>query len=203
MTPPSRSRERYVWPTYASKHVVVPASTSSQRVTTKLVEGSVNMCACIDTCVAYNRFFRQSNDWKHLYLCFLYYDVSCISARTAASRSNFKVHRPAIDSLVLPLQCSKATAVFVSSRHRDFVAEAGKCGPRSIDLFFLVVWPSFFLTAPSMSSIRTYEYFPKNLVRCDVFLRSIALKHTVSFKSIFLRFLGTSQADCGVGDTSP
>ena len=51
--------------------------------------------------------------------------------------------------LVLSPQCGKATAVFVSSRHRDFVAQVGKCGSRSLDLLFLVLvlWTSFFFAA--------------------------------------------------------
>ena len=54
----------------------------------------------------------------------------------------------------------------MSPRHRDFVADLWKCGSR-LDLFFLVLWPSIFFTAPpSMSSGRTYEHFSKNLVRC-------------------------------------
>ena len=35
---------------------------------------------------------------------------------------NPKVHHPAMDSLVLSLQCGKGATVFVSSRHREFVA---------------------------------------------------------------------------------
>ena len=87
-----------------------------------------------------------------------------------------KVHHPAIDSLVLSLQCGKAAAVFVPSRCRDFVAEVGKCGSRSLDLLFLVLWPSVSFTAsPSMSSTRTYEYFSKNLLRCNVIFLALQL----------------------------
>ena len=77
--------------------------------------------------------------------------------------SNPKVHHPAIDSLVLSLRCGNATAIFVSSRHRDFVAEVRKCGFRSLDLFVLVLWLHIFFTAPpSMSGTRTYEYLIKS-----------------------------------------
>ena len=56
------------------------------------------------------------------------------------------------------------------------------------DLFFLVLWPSVFFTAPpSMSSTRTYEFFFLNLVYTyDVTFFSsstAAVKHTV--RSIF------------------
>ena len=90
---------------------------------------------------------------------FFTYDVPYFRHNSGVT-SNRKVHHPAIESLVLSLQCGKATAVFVSSRDRDFVAEGGKCGSRLLDLFSLVLlWPSVFLTAPpSMSSTRTYEY---------------------------------------------
>ena len=50
---------------------------------------------------------------------------------------------------MLSLQYVKAAAVFVSSRHRDFVAEVGNCGSRALDLIFLVPWPSSFLSVPS------------------------------------------------------
>ena len=36
-------------------------------------------------------------------------------------------------------------------------------------IFFLVLWPSTFFSAPrSMSSTRTYEYFSKHIIRCRV-----------------------------------
>ena len=96
---------------------------------------------------------------------------------------NPKVHHPAIDSLVLSLQCGKAAAVFVSSRHRDFVAEVGKCSSRSLDLLFLVLWPSTFFTAPrSMSSSRTYEhFFEKSRTTWRFFVALQQLRHTVLF----------------------
>ena len=93
---------------------------------------------------------------------------------------------------MLSLQCGKATAVFVSSRDRDFVAEVGKCGSRLLDSFFLSLWLSVFFTAlPSMSSTRTYENFFFNLVRCNAFFwlySSTAVKHTVFFLSTSLFF---------------
>ena len=96
---------------------------------------------------------------------FLIYDVPKFRHNSSLT-SNPKVHYPAIDSLVLSLQCGKATAAFVSSRDRDFVAQVGKCASRSLDLFFLVLWPGILSTAtPSMSSSGTYEHFSKNLVR--------------------------------------
>ena len=83
---------------------------------------------------------------------------------------------------MLSLQCGKATAVFVSSRDRDFVAEVGKCGSRWLDLFFLVLWPSVFFTAPpSMSSTRTYEYLKKNSYDVTFVSSSTAVKHRVFF----------------------
>ena len=42
------------------------------------------------------------------------------------------MHHPAIDSLVLPLQCSKATAVFVPPKDCDIVAEVSKCAAGGI-----------------------------------------------------------------------
>ena len=72
-----------------------------------------------------------------------FFYVRCFVVRQISSlTSKPKVHHPAIDSLVLSLQCGKATAVFVSSRHRDFVAQVEKCGSRSLDSFFLLLWPS-------------------------------------------------------------
>ena len=68
---------------------------------------------------------------------FFTYDVPQFR-RNSSLTSERKVHHPAIDSSVLSLQCGKAVAVFVSSRHRDFDAQVGKCGSRSLDLFFLV-----------------------------------------------------------------
>ena len=41
-----------------------------------------------------------------------------------------------MDSLVLSLQCGKATAVFVPTANRDTVAEAWKCGSRGLDIIF-------------------------------------------------------------------
>ena len=123
-----------------------------------------------------SRFLEQIDDWKHTYLRFFLRTMFRNSAVTPASPLIRKS-----TTLRSSLWCShysvaKATAVFVSSRHRDFVAEGdfvaevGKCGSRSLDLLFLVLWPSVFFTAPpSMSSTRTYEYFSKNLVRCNVF----------------------------------
>ena len=92
---------------------------------------------------------------------------------------------------MLSRRCGRATAVFVSSRHRDFVAEVWKCESKSLDLFFLVQWPSIFFNAPpSMSSIHTYEYFSKIIVRCNVFFSSsTALKHMVFFCPLFFCFL--------------
>ena len=52
---------------------------------------------------------------------FLMYDVPYFRLNPSLT-SNPKVHHPAIESLVLSLQRGKAAAVFVSSRHRDFVA---------------------------------------------------------------------------------
>ena len=76
----------------------------------------------------------------------------------------------------------------MSSRHRGFVAEVGKGGSRSFDLFFLVLWLTIFFTAhPSMSStrtIRTTSIFRKisyDAVRCNVFSSLTAVKHTVFF----------------------
>ena len=39
---------------------------------------------------------------------------------------------------MLYLQCGKATAVFVRSKHRDIVAKVRKCGSRGFDLLFPV-----------------------------------------------------------------
>ena len=114
-----------------------------------------------------SRFSGQSHDWKHLYLRF-FYTTFRNSAITPAS--------PLIENSTLrsSLWCShcsvKATAVFVSSRDRDFATIVGKCGSRLLDLCFLVLWPSVFFTAPSMSSTRTYGYFAKiSYIRCNVF----------------------------------
>ena len=63
-------------------------------------------------------------------------DVSQFRHNSTTLRSTFWCSR---------YNVGKATAVFVSSRHRDFVAEVGKCSSRSLDLFFLVLRPvSFF-----------------------------------------------------------
>ena len=88
----------------------------------------------------------------------------------------------------------------MSSRHRGFVAEVGKCGSRSLDLFVLVLWPStFFTVPPSMSSSRAYEIRTYDVT---FFCGSTAAKHSVSLCTYVVVFLGTSRADCGVGDIS-
>ena len=77
------------------------------------------------------RFCGQIHDWKHLYLRFFTYDVPRFRHNSRLT-SNPKVDHPdhpAIDSLVPLLRCGKATAVFVSSRNRDFVAEVGNVVP--------------------------------------------------------------------------
>ena len=78
-----------------------------------------------------------------------------------------------MDPLVLSLQGGTETAVFVSStRHRDFVAEAGKCGSRSLGLI-LVLWPSICCTAPqAMSSTRMYEHLSKKIYDASFLLSS-------------------------------
>ena len=92
-----------------------------------------------------SRFSGQIHDWKHLYLRFFLRTTFRDSAVTPASPLiNQKVHHPAIESLVLSLQCGKAAAVFVSSGDRDFVAEVGNCGSRLLELLFLELWPSIF-----------------------------------------------------------
>ena len=91
---------------------------------------------------------------------------------------------------MLSLQCGKATAVFVSSRDRDFVAEVGKCGSRLLDLFSLVLWPSVLLTAPpSINSTRMHEYLQRKSRIYDVtfFSSSTAVTHRSVFLSTFLR----------------
>ena len=74
------------------------------------------------------------------FLCTIFRD----SGKTPASPLKSKARHPAMDSLVLYLQCVKWTAVFVIFKHRDFVAGVWKCGSRSLDLFVLILWPSFF-----------------------------------------------------------
>ena len=61
--------------------------------------------------------------------------------------SDPKMHHPAMDSLVLSLQCGKATAVFVPSKDCDIVAEVSKCGSRGLDLIFPVLYLSNHFTA--------------------------------------------------------
>ena len=83
-----------------------------------------------------SRFSGQFHDWKHLYLRFLY------GRRDSAITP---VHHPAIESLVLSLQCGKATAVLVSSRDRQFVAQVGKRGSSCWICFFSYCGQVFFL----------------------------------------------------------
>ena len=57
------------------------------------------------------------------------------------------MHHPAMDSLVLsPQQCGKVTAVFVSSKVCDIVAEVSKCGSTGLDLIFPVLYLNSLIT---------------------------------------------------------
>ena len=58
-----------------------------------------------------------------------------------------------MDSFVLWLQCGKATADFVRSEHRGFVAELWNDGSRSLDLFFLVLVVAKFFSYSVHSNI--------------------------------------------------
>ena len=117
-------------------------------------------------------------------LCFILCTIfrnSTITLASALIRSSNTV----MDSLVLSLQCGKATAVFVPSRHCDFVAQVWKRVYRSLDCSFLYCVQVFFHGSSrlSMSSTRTYEYFSQNLcqvqVRCNFFFSgSTTLKHS-------------------------
>ena len=110
---------------------------------------------------------------------FFTYDVSCFRHNSSLT-SNLKVHHPAIDSLVLSLQCGKATAVFVSSSTATLSLK-WKMWFQVVGFFIYVLWPSMFFTTPqSMSNTRTYEYFSKNLFTMYVafFCSSTTLKPT-------------------------
>ena len=116
-------------------------------------------------------------------LCFISCTIfrnSTITLASALIRSSNTV----MDSLVLSLQCGKATAVFVPSRHRGFVAEFRKFGSRSLDCSFSYCVQQYVYCSSrlSMSNTRTHEYFSKNLcqvqVRCNVFSGSTILKQS-------------------------
>ena len=99
-----------------------------------------------------------------------------ISAITPTSPLIKKVHHPAIESLVLSLQCGKATTVFSSSRDWEFVAEVGKCGSRLLDLFFLVLLPRVFLLLLHRCAVLVRaSIYIKKLVLCNVFPSSTAV----------------------------
>ena len=82
--------------------------------------------------------------------------------------SNRKVHHPAIESLVLSLQCGKATAVFVSSRDRDFVAEVGKIWFQAVGFVFSRTVAKCFFNCSSIDEQYSYVRVlkKKKLVRC-------------------------------------
>ena len=52
-----------------------------------------------------------------------------------------------MDSLVLSIQCGKATAVFVPSKDCDIVAEVSKRGSSWLDLIFSVLYLNHHFTA--------------------------------------------------------
>ena len=86
---------------------------------------------------------------------------------------------------MLPLQCGKATAVFVPSRHRDFIAEVGNRDSRSLELLFLVLWPRFFYCSSIDEQYSYVRVFLENLVLGEVFFNSsTALKHTVFLSKV-------------------
>ena len=145
-------------------------------------------------------------------LCFILCTIfrnSTITLASALIRSSNTV----MDSLVLSLQCGKATAVFVPSRHRGFVAEFRKFGSRSLDCSFSYCVQQYVYCSSrlSMSSTRTYEYFSQNLCQVQVrwffFSGSTTLKHSQYERSAvcppLLICWGLSQADCGVGNMNP
>ena len=147
------------------------------------------------------RFFGQIHDWKHVYLVFFYvrgiyiYLVRCFVIRKSAINSsltsNPKVHHPAIDSLVLSLQCGKATAVFVSSRHRVSLKLENVVPGRWIWSFsYILLWPSVFYCS---SIDKQYSYarvfFEKSHDHETFFCSSTALTHSSVFLSTFLCLL--------------
>ena len=81
------------------------------------------------------------------------YDVPSF-CHDSSHTSDPKMHHPVMDSLVLSLQCGKATAFFVTSIDCDIVAEVSKCGSSGLDLIFSVLYPSNLLL---YEQVREYE----------------------------------------------
>ena len=88
---------------------------------------------------------------------------------------------------MLSLQCRKATAVFVSSRDCDFVAEVENVVP-VVGFVFFALWPSVFFFCSSIDEQYLYEYFSINLVRCDVFFSLYSSKTQYFFCPHFFVF---------------
>ena len=118
------------------------------------------------------------------------YNVPCFRHNSGVT-SNRKVHHPAIESLVLSPQCDKATAVFVSSRDRDFVTQVGRCGSRLLDLLSLVLqlWPKCFFSCSSIDEQYSYVRVLKKKSRTILtFFLALQQSNTVFFVHISLFF---------------
>ena len=87
----------------------------------------------------------------------------------------------------LLMQCGKATAVFVSSRDRDFVPEVGQCGSRLLDLFFSYCGQVFFLLLLHRWAVLVS--YAISYLRCNVFFYLYSGTIHRIFLSTFLRFL--------------
>ena len=129
------------------------------------------------------RYFAQIYDWSTSTCVFFLYDIPSF-CHNSSHISDPKMHHPAMDSLVLSLQCGKATAVFVSSKDCDIVAQNSKCGSSGMDLIFPVLYPGNNFTAvrTGTSTSRVFVFlFRVRAARC---------KHMVPYRS-FAVFLGT------------
>ena len=121
-----------------------------------------------------SRFCGQIHYWKHVYLRFFPTTLRNFPV-TPASPLMRKFTAPR-STLWCYHYSGKEAAVFVSSRHRDFVAEVGKCGSRSLDLFFLVLWLSFLLLLHRWAVLVRTRKFRKISYNVTFFSSSTALK---------------------------
>ena len=118
------------------------------------------------------------------------YDVPSF-CHDSSHTSDPKMHHPVMDSLVLSLQCGKATAVFVSSRHRvSLKLENVVPGRWILSFSYILLWPSVFYCS---SIDKQYSYarvfFEKSHDHETFFCSSTALTHSSVFLSTFLCLL--------------
>ena len=149
-----------------------------------------------------SRFCGQIHEWKHFYLRFFYVRRSITAITSASPRIQKST------TLRSTLWCSHYSV----AKRQQFSCPLGTATlslklenvvpGRWIFYFSYCGQVRFLLLLDRWAVVARTSIFSKNLVRRDVFLSSTAVKtHSAFFfKPYLFVCLGTSQADCGVGD---